>query len=170
MRLLQLCQPRCSFRRHLLPARPGMLAGRGQPTSLLSLRVSRRSWHLFRSGLTADHDLYRAVCTGAAPTGAVPTASFVTNSWFPYPYAPTSFANPEACTTAVEQCSSNYAACTSDLAGSGWGVTIVVPGGGGTTVAPTDSQVPIATATSVCSSLSSEACHGLQTSQCTGSA
>ncbi|KAI1107672.1 hypothetical protein F4804DRAFT_296735 [Jackrogersella minutella] len=112
-----------------------------------------------------------ATCTGVAPSGPTPSVSFVSNTYFQFPYIQTSFANSVACTSALNQCSSNYVACVSDLAGTagaGYGVTIVVPGGGGTTVAATTgTALPSATATSVCSSLSSEACYNLQTSQCT---
>ncbi|KAI0151948.1 hypothetical protein F4776DRAFT_658883 [Hypoxylon sp. NC0597] len=112
-----------------------------------------------------------ATCTGVAPTGTTPAPSFVSNSYFSFPYIPTSFANSVACTSALNQCSRNYDACVSDLAGTAagvYGVTIVVPGGGGTTVAATQgTALPSATATSVCSSLSSEACYNLQSSQCT---
>ncbi|KAI0011261.1 hypothetical protein F4779DRAFT_235595 [Xylariaceae sp. FL0662B] len=109
-----------------------------------------------------------ATCTGVAPTGASATPSFVSNTYFQFPYIPTSFANPAACTSALSQCARNYRACVSELGGSnpGYAVTIVVPGGGGTTVAATHATVPSATATSVCSSLSSEACYDLQSSQC----
>ena len=114
---------------------------------------------------------FRAVCTGAANTGATgtPAPSFVSNSYFAFPYIPTTFPDSEACTAAIDQCSRNYEACTSGLAGTGggYGVTIVVPGVGGTTVAPTHATVPTASATSICSSLSSEACHDFQSSQCT---
>lgn len=122
-----------------------------------------------------------AVCTGTAPASFSPpsaatgSVSFVANSYFSFPYIATSFADRAACTSAVSQCSANYAACTSDLqgangAGAGYGVTIIVPGGGGTTVAGA-TQVSLAptSASSICSSLSSVACFGLQSSQCTQS-
>ncbi|KAI5862681.1 hypothetical protein GGS23DRAFT_87754 [Durotheca rogersii] len=113
-----------------------------------------------------------ATCTGVAPTGSTPTPSFVSNTYFQFPYIPTSFSNQVACTSAVSQCSRNYAACVSGLSGGSsaaggvYGVTIIVPGGGGTTVAATNAALPAPTATSVCSSLSSRACYGLQSSQC----
>ncbi|KAI1081722.1 hypothetical protein F5B20DRAFT_579051 [Whalleya microplaca] len=109
-----------------------------------------------------------ATCTGVAPTGAAGTPSFVSNTYFQFPYIPTSFANQAACTSALSQCARNYRACVSELGGAnpGYAVTIVVPGGGGTTVAATHATVPTATATSVCSSLSSEACYDLQSTQC----
>ncbi|KAI2616564.1 hypothetical protein GGR54DRAFT_231340 [Hypoxylon sp. NC1633] len=112
-----------------------------------------------------------ATCTGVAPTGPTPTVSYVSNTYFSFPYIQTSFANSVACSSALSQCSRNYQACVSDLAvagGAGYGVTVVVPGGGGVTVAATQATgLPSATATSVCSSLSSEACYNLQSSQCT---
>ncbi|KAI0828394.1 hypothetical protein F5Y06DRAFT_224677 [Hypoxylon sp. FL0890] len=112
-----------------------------------------------------------ATCTGVAPTGTTASISFVSNTYFSFPYIPTSFANSVACTSALNQCASNYQACVTDLAataGAVYGVTIVVPGGGGTTVAATQgTALPAATATSVCSSLSSVACYNLQSSQCT---
>lgn len=95
--------------------------------------------------------------------------SFVPNVYFSFPYIATSFSNAGACSAGVSQCNANYQACTADLAGAnnGFGVTIAVPGGGGTTIAPTRAPVALATATSVCQSLSREACRGLQSSVCT---
>ncbi|KAI1476176.1 hypothetical protein F4774DRAFT_394404 [Daldinia eschscholtzii] len=111
-----------------------------------------------------------ATCTGVAPTGPTPTVSYVSNTYFSFPYIPTSFANSVACTSALNQCSKNYASCVSGLGGgsAAYGVTIVVPGGGGTTVDATQATgLPAASATSVCSSLSSEACYNLHSAQCT---
>ncbi len=123
--------------------------------------------------------LSSAVCTGTAPaTFVTPTAattapvSFVPNTFFSFPYITTVFANGAACQAAVSQCSQNYAACAADLqgganAGPGYAVTIVVPGGGGTTVAPTvASALSPESASAVCSSLSSQACFGLQGGVC----
>ncbi|KAI1647789.1 uncharacterized protein F4817DRAFT_335948 [Daldinia loculata] len=111
-----------------------------------------------------------ATCTGVAPTGPTPSVSYVSNTYFSFPYIPTSFANSVACTSALDQCSRNYASCVSGLGGSSaaYGVTIVVPGGGGTTIAATQATgLPAPSATSVCSSLSSEACYNLNSAQCT---
>jgi hypothetical protein len=126
--------------------------------------------------------LSSAVCTGTAPATfvtptAVPTVvSFVPNGYFSFPYAATYFANAGQCTSAVSQCSANYDSCTTALvsgsSGGSFGVTIIVPGGGGTTVAPgvqAGGGVGITSATSICSSLSSVACGGLQLSMCTNS-
>lgn len=114
------------------------------------------------------------VCTGPAPTGTqtLPTGtaavSYVTNAYFAFPAIPTSFSNAAACSSAVGACASNYAVCTSDLASGtgGVGVTINVPGGGGVTVAPTHTVFPVASATSMCSSLESAACYGLSSARC----
>ncbi|KAK2026992.1 hypothetical protein LX32DRAFT_457636 [Colletotrichum zoysiae] len=112
-----------------------------------------------------------AVCTGTAPTTApnAPTAvSYVPNEYFPFPYIATSLDRGE-CSSAVSQCSRNYQSCVTQLDGnSGFGVTVVVPGGGGTTVAATRPDVGTS-ATPICSSLSSRACYGLENDQCSQS-
>ncbi|CAN8099059.1 unnamed protein product [Discula destructiva] len=113
------------------------------------------------------------VCTGTAPSSYRPpsttSASFVANPYFSFPYIVTSFSNAGACSRAVSQCSVNYAACTAALEGvtGGGGVTVVV--GGSTTIGGGAAAVtyPTSTATSVCSSLSSVACFGIQGSVCT---
>ncbi|KAH8889515.1 hypothetical protein GQ53DRAFT_217716 [Thozetella sp. PMI_491] len=116
-----------------------------------------------------------AVCTGVAPASFVaPTAtvaSFVQNPYFPFPYiAGTSFANAAQCSSAYSQCTQNYAACTSELgggSGGAFGVTIIVPGGGGTTVTGGAANLGSSSAAGICTSLSSVACSGLQQSVCT---
>ncbi|KAK4155371.1 hypothetical protein C8A00DRAFT_13574 [Chaetomidium leptoderma] len=125
-----------------------------------------------------------AVCTGTAPASFVPpgtaaattAASYVPNTYFSFPYVATYFANPGFCSAAISQCSANHAACTSQLQGQGGGgggggyaVTIAVPGGGGTTVTAAGGGVTYdaASATSICNSLSTAACSGLQPSMCT---
>lgn len=124
-----------------------------------------------------------AVCTGVAPAQFVPPAataiSFVPNQFFSYPYIPTVFANQAACTSAVAQCSRNYDACTAYLQGQavpnptgGYGVTINVPGPGGTTIVggAAGGAAPVnygpVTATSVCASLSRVGCFGIQNNVC----
>lgn len=113
--------------------------------------------------------LRSAVCTGTAPASqGTPAPSFVSNSLFNFPAIATSFSNQGACSHAWSACSHNYDVCTSGLASGtgGFHVTIDVPGGGGTTVEPTHPTIPLASATSVCSSLSSQACYNLQPSVC----
>ncbi|KAI1339568.1 hypothetical protein F5Y15DRAFT_76803 [Xylariaceae sp. FL0016] len=108
-----------------------------------------------------------ATCTGVAPSTTV-SASYVSNSYFSFPYIGKSFSNQAACTEAVSDCSRNYDACVSGLEGitAGYGVTVQVQGGGGTTVAAAQASLPSATATSVCQSLSTKACYNINTNIC----
>lgn len=114
------------------------------------------------------------VCTGTAPSSYKPPSttavSYVNNQFYSFPYIATSFSNAAACSRAVSQCSANYAACTAGLEGGGaGGVTVVVPGS--TTVrGSTGATYPTSSATSICSSLSSAACSGIQDSYCTAGA
>jgi hypothetical protein len=169
-KLLQLRGPGCRLQRHLLPERPEMCPGYQQQSSLLSYRVSPQPT-LSRNSKSkqqankkcADNNCVfpSAVCTGTAPASFVspgPTAtavSYVPNAYFSFHYIATYFDNGGYCSAAVSQCSANYAACTSQLgggaAGAGYPVTIVVPGGGGTTVtAGAGATVGAASATSIC--------------------
>lgn len=102
----------------------------------------------------------------AAVTTTSGTASVVSNAYFPFPYIPTTYVNSVACNSAYSACQANFAACTNDLAGNGFGVTVVAPNGGGVTVAPTVAAVGSASAASICSSLSQQACYGIQSSNC----
>lgn len=102
--------------------------------------------------------------TGTATITSGP--SFVQNSYFPFPIIPTSYANSAACVSAYDICSSNYALCTADLQGvSQAEITINAPNGG-TTVVASATNLGLASATSICSSLSSVACYNLATSDC----
>ncbi|KAF5675229.1 hypothetical protein FDENT_9822 [Fusarium denticulatum] len=112
-----------------------------------------------------------AVCTGTAPASATgePTAeaSYVPNSYFAFPYAATTFTNEAACTSAVDACEENYDQCVNFLGDGGqYGVTIVVPGGGGTTVQGGGQALGSSSATAVCSSLSSRACRNVSSDDC----
>lgn len=111
-----------------------------------------------------------AVCTGLAPASGYeddPTAapSYVPNSFYSFPYVPTSFANSALCASATKTCSKVYDACVTSLWGGGHGVTIIVSEGGGTTVkGDVLSYGP--SATSICSSLRSQACSDLEATGC----
>ncbi|KAJ5280963.1 hypothetical protein N7478_006335 [Penicillium angulare] len=88
---------------------------------------------------------------------------------YPFVYVPTSFSNAKTCSSYYSQCQSEYTGCTQDLLGR-YGVTVGGSGGGVTVEAVTASSQ----ATSICSSLSAQACHGLSLAYCasveTGSA
>lgn len=95
---------------------------------------------------------------------ATAQVTLLPNAYFPFPIIPTTY--PEgstACEKALTACQNNYAACTSILQGGGaaFGVTVVAPNGGGVTQAATAQNLAPAQATSVCQSLSAQACHGL---------
>ena len=104
-----------------------------------------------------------AICTGAAPIATA--ISFVSNSYYAFPFIATTYLNQQACTIAVSACSKNYQDCMSHLDGGGQGVTIVVTGAGGMTLAPSVASLGTS-ATYICSSLSSVACYDLEPSEC----
>ncbi|PGG97533.1 hypothetical protein GX51_07285 [Blastomyces parvus] len=100
--------------------------------------------------------------TTTPPTDPTSTRPIVPNAPYPFPIIPTTFPNQEACVSAYTDCQVQYSSCTASLGGV-HGVTI--GGAGGITVPgvqPTGGN-PV----SVCSSLSTEACHGLQAAYCT---
>ncbi|KAK0754077.1 hypothetical protein B0T18DRAFT_398445 [Schizothecium vesticola] len=116
-----------------------------------------------------------AICTGVAPANFQPpnpTIDFVPNPYYSFPYIATSFGNARACSQAIGQCSDSFQACTSQLGGQAgvgnYHVTVVVPGGGGTTVTGNGGiNYGPASATSICSSLSRIACRDIQPGMCT---
>ncbi|KGO78562.1 hypothetical protein PITC_067710 [Penicillium italicum] len=108
---------------------------------------------MFPSGTTATTtDSGAAYNTGSTLDGA-----------YPFVVVPTAFNNPEACSSYYSVCQSEYTQCTGDLMGR-YGVTIGGPGEGKTVQAITAASQ----ATSICSSLSAEACHGINLGYCSG--
>ncbi|KAL6718048.1 hypothetical protein ACLMJK_004133 [Lecanora helva] len=103
-----------------------------------------------------------AAASGAAMTHAISGSSTVQNSFYPFPYLPTTYANAAQCTSSFSSCQLESAKCTGMLEGGGMAVTISGPAGGVTQ----QGAMPAASAESVCSSLSAEACHGLALTQC----
>ena len=102
--------------------------------------------------------------SGAQITGA---RSTVANSYFPYVYLPTSFSNAADCSSSFSSCASAFTSCTSSLGGgangiTAPGVTITGPGVG----AGAQTPLPSASAASICSSLSTQACYPLQLANC----
>lgn len=102
--------------------------------------------------------------TSATTTGTGTVASITgstINGAYPFVYVPTTFENTASCSSYYSLCQSEYTQCTGDLMGR-YGVTIGGGGGGVTVEAITGS----AQATSICSSLSAKACHGLRLNDC----
>ena len=104
------------------------------------------------------------VQTGGA-SGGNGIRSTVQNAFYPFPAIPTTYSNAAACSAAYTSCASDAAACTTALANGDPGVTIQAPGGGGATITPIPS-VGLQSAQSICASLSSQACSGLQVEAC----
>lgn len=91
--------------------------------------------------------------------------STVQNAFYPFPAIPTTYSNAAACSAAYTSCQGDAAACTTALANGDPGVTIQAPNGGGATITPVPS-VGLQSAQSICASLSSLACSGLQVEAC----
>ena len=100
--------------------------------------------------------------SAAAITHAITGSSTVANSYYPFPILPTAYANAAECTTSYSSCQLESAKCTGVLEGGGMAVTVSGPGGGITQ----QGAIAPASAESICSSLSAEACHGLALTQC----
>jgi hypothetical protein len=119
-----------------------------------------------------------AQCTGTIGGSAVATAtgtpapsaqitgsggrSVVSNAYYPFPYLPTNFPNAAICTSSYSSCATEFAKCTYSLESGDSGVTVSGAGVGITKPA----AIPDITAASICSSLSTEACHNLQLAGC----
>ena len=93
--------------------------------------------------------------------------STVPNSYFPFVYLPSSFSNGADCSLSYSSCASAFSSCTSSLGGgsngvTAPGVTITGPGVGATA----QTSLPSASAASICSSLSTQACYPLQLANC----
>lgn len=121
-----------------------------------------------------------AKCTGTIGRGAFATATntgnaagaaqvtsngdeqIVSNRYYAFPYAPTSFPNRVVCSSSYSSCKSEFIKCTYTLESGDNGVT-VSGAGVGVTRQP---ALPDVTAASICSSLSTQACHNLQLASC----
>lgn len=97
-------------------------------------------------------------------TSVAAGASTVSNAFFPFPYIATTYADAAACSSAYTRCQSDAASCTNALIGGAQGVTISAPNGGATITAVP--SLGAQSASSICSSLSQEACYGLQVQAC----
>jgi hypothetical protein len=112
-------------------------------------------------GTTSSTTTFQA--PGSLTTGVEGGGSTVPNTQYPFIYIPTSYANADLCLTAYSQCQAQSTACLTSLAGvngvtvSGLGFGITVEGA---------SVTVLSSASSVCSSLSQEACYGIQENVC----
>ncbi|KAE8147022.1 hypothetical protein BDV25DRAFT_161233 [Aspergillus avenaceus] len=99
--------------------------------------------------VTATTGANDATITGSTMPGA-----------YPFVYVPTSFPNAGVCSSYYSLCQSEYTGCLSSLGG---GYAVTVAGGG---LGVTRAGGGAAQAISTCSSLSMEACHGLNQGYC----
>ncbi|KAF2869874.1 hypothetical protein BDV95DRAFT_576503 [Massariosphaeria phaeospora] len=98
-------------------------------------------------------------------TGSASNArSTVPNEFYPFAVIPTTYINAAACSSAYTSCQTDAASCTVALANGQQGVTVSAPNGG-VTITAIASLGP-ERANSICASLSSLACSGLQVEAC----
>ena len=88
--------------------------------------------------------------------------STVANPYFPFLYIPTSFPNAGVCSSYYTSCSSELSSCTASLGGEVNGIT----GNGGVVAATTQGAGITAQAASICSSLYTQGCYGLNLAYC----
>jgi hypothetical protein len=111
---------------------------------------------MFPQGATATTTTSTADSSAASITGSTISGAY------PFVYVPTAFSNAATCSSYYSLCQSEYSQCTAQLMGR-YAVTVGGAGGAGVTV---EAATATSQATSICSSLSQAACHGLQLSYC----
>jgi hypothetical protein len=126
-----------------------ILVGGSTGTAISTSSITATSGFLFPSGTTT-----------AAPT---PTGSTIVGAIYPFVYIPTTFANAAECSSYATSCSNQYQSCVASLGGGVNGVTV---SGANVGITVQGASTTVAGATSVCSSLSQQACYGLQTGIC----
>ena len=115
----------------------------------LSSAVTATSGFIFPSGTTT-----------AAPSF---TGSTVPGAIYPFVFIPQTFANAAECSSYASSCSNQYQSCLAALGGGVNGVTV---SGANVGITVQGASTTVASASSVCSSLSQQACYGLQTGIC----
>lgn len=126
----------------------------GSLTGSTAATETTGSSFVFPQGATAT------TTTTAAETGTE-TGSTISGA-YPFVYVPTSISNAKTCSSYYSRCQSEYTGCTQALMGR-YGVTVGGAGGAGVTV---EAVTATSQATSICSSLSAKACHGLSLGYC----
>ncbi|MCJ1435008.1 hypothetical protein MMC27_004378 [Xylographa pallens] len=88
--------------------------------------------------------------------------STVANPYFPFLYIPTSFPDAGVCSSYYTSCSSELSSCTASLGGAVNGIT----GNGGAVPVTAQGAGITAQAASICSSLYTQGCYGLNLAYC----
>jgi hypothetical protein len=104
--------------------------------------------------------LFPSATTDAAPSV---TGSTVPNAVFPFVFIPTTFSSAAECSSYAASCSDQYQSC---LAAVGGGINGVTVSGANVGITVQGASTTVADASSACSSLSQQACYGLQTGIC----
>ena len=128
----------------------GSIAGGQQPGTITS------------AGATVGSAAAPTAAPSAAISHAISGSSTVANAYYPFPVLPTKFANAGECSASYTGCQAESAKCTGFVEGGGYGVTVNGAGGGVTQ----QGVIEPSSAEAICSSLSQEACHGLQLGMC----
>ncbi|PWY80641.1 hypothetical protein BO70DRAFT_429667 [Aspergillus heteromorphus CBS 117.55] len=102
-----------------------------------------------------------ATATQTAGGGGVTLTGSTLAGAYPFVVIPTTFSNAGVCSSYYSLCQSEYTGCISQL-GGGYAVTVAAEGGGVTRAGAASAAI------STCSSLSVEACHGLNIGYCGG--
>lgn len=139
----------------------GVINAGASSTTITAISASTTTVVVGAATSTTNGFIVPATTTAGAE--AAGGGSTVANAVYPFVYNPTTYANAAACSSYYSRCQSEYASCTSSLGGSVNGVTVSGVGGGITVQGAT---ATVAAAESVCSSLSSQACYGLQLASC----
>ncbi|MCJ1293249.1 hypothetical protein MMC34_004803 [Xylographa carneopallida] len=95
-------------------------------------------------------------------TSTSPPPSTVANPYFPFLYIPTSFPNAGVCASYYSSCAAELSSCTASLGGEANGIT----GNGGVVAATAQAAGVTAQAASICSSLYTQGCYGLNMAYC----
>ncbi|KAI9814380.1 MAG: hypothetical protein M1827_003236 [Pycnora praestabilis] len=148
------CCPVGSFCTGTLAANPGT-------TTVAATSPTSGPAMLGTTTTTTEGFVVAATTTPAA--GAAP-GSTIANAPFPFVFLPTTYTNAAECSSYYSSCQTEYSSCAASLGGHVNGVT-VSGAGVGITVAGATATATV-DASSVCSSLSAQACYGLQLSQC----
>ncbi|KAI9790258.1 MAG: hypothetical protein M1816_005283 [Peltula sp. TS41687] len=117
------------------------------------------------SSTTTNNFLAPATTTSITQQGFTPGAP--SNAYFGFIPIATPFPNQQVCSSAYSSCQTEFQKCTATLGGGGVGANGVSISVGGVTInGPVTLLAP--SAASICQSLSTQACLGLQLSNCNG--
>lgn len=136
------------------------------PVGGITASVASTTSNAFPSSTTSGPSI---ITSTASPSfvqtgGTGNVRSTVPNQFYPFVAIPTTYTNAAACSSAYSSCQSEATSCANALANGVQGVTISAPNGGATITAI--ASLGPQSASSICLSLSSQACSGLVVEAC----